>query len=94
MEIKLVDVILMVIVIIMIYSLVFTDKAEHWKPCSDCSYVGIPRNGMVQINPMAWPYSAFANPDSIYLPPGTKSAPKRTVPLTHLETPDHLVLTN
>lgn len=90
---RITEVILLIIVMIMIYSVV-SPAAEHWKPCSDCNKTPLPLNGMVQLNAAAWPYSAFANPDSIYLPPGTKSAPKRSAPLTHLETPDHMLLTN
>lgn len=94
MDIKILDAVLLVIVIVMIYSIVMRGVTEHWKPCNNCNFNGIPANGMVQLNPFVWPYSAFANPDSIYLPPGTVSAPKRTVPLTNLETPDHSILTN
>lgn len=87
-----VNAVLLIIIVVMLYSIVM--KKEDYRPCSDCDYNGIPKNGMVQLNPFMWPYSAFANPDSIYLPPGTISAEKRSAPLTHLETPDHTVLTN
>lgn len=85
--------ILLVIIVIMVYSITFA-KRENYAPCPGCSNKPIGLNGVVQMNPFSWPYSAFANPDSVFLPPGAAAVAKRSAPLTSLSTPDHDLLTN
>ena len=66
--------------------------SEGYAPCKgQCDQPPLPPAGLVRLNPFQWPYSAYADPDAPYESP---SAAMRVAPLTHLTTPDHVVLTN
>jgi hypothetical protein len=72
------------------YMALYGAKSEGYRPCSDCdAYANLPAAGLVRLNPFDWPYSANSDPNAAY-----RFAPVQAAPLTHLRTPDHVVLTN
>lgn len=85
-------IIVVVIILLLLYASGNIGFVEGYAPCKgDCSQAPLPPAGVVRLNPFEWPYSAWANPDAPYMSP---SAAMRVAPLTHLNTPDHVVLTN
>lgn len=84
-------ILLFVLVLIVIYLSYKWWTAEGYRPCNDCNPLILPSAGLMRLNPCEWPSSAWSNPDAAYNSPSAKI---QVAPLTHLETPDHVVLTN
>lgn len=81
--------VLIIILVALIYS------TERFRSCRDCEG-GVAANGTIVVNPFIWPYSGTQCVDELYAlnkDSGVDIGTKRG-PLTHLNTPDHVILTN
>lgn len=70
--------------------------AEGYRSCRDCDGYLMPANGITVINPFVWPYSGTQCIDDLYILNKDVGLDLgfRSGPVTHLNTPDHVVLTN
>lgn len=68
--------------------------AEFFRSCRDCD-TRLPPNMPAELNPFVWPYSGTQCLDSLYsFEKQSVNAKPMTVPMTHLNTPDHVEMTN
>jgi hypothetical protein len=66
---------------------------ENYRSCRDCN--NILGKSTPVLNPFVWPYSATNCVDDIYIRASDNGTDYSIgAPLTHLNTPDHVVLTN
>jgi hypothetical protein len=79
-----------VTIVIIILIIVIMWPREQFRSCRYCDGYNIPRNGLLVINPYIYPYSGTEFIDDLY----KKGKVDKYVPLTHLNTPDHVELVN
>lgn len=71
-------------------------KRENYGPCNYCDDYRVPRNGTLVLNPYVWPYSGTQNVDDLYILSRDNGTDFNFEcgPLTQLNAPDHVILTN
>jgi hypothetical protein len=69
---------------------------ESYRSCRDCDGYSMAANGTPVLNPFIWPYSGTRCVDDIYILGHDAGIDigTGTGPLTHLNSPDHVILTN
>jgi hypothetical protein len=84
--------VLVVLLVVAIIMLMWGN--ESFTACHDCDQSArFPYSDLV-VNPFIWPYSGTPCTDDLYREYRTLKAPQEKAPLTHLSTPDHVVLCN
>lgn len=84
---------LLVIVLLLIYYINF--RMEPYRSCTGCDGGRLPDNGVTRLNPFLPPFSSTQCVDDLYIIENDTNVKLDSVgPLTHLNTPDHVVLTN
>ena len=88
--------VLLVIVILLIALYFVNARAEPYRSCRDCDGYVVAPNGMPVLNPFLWPYSGSRCVDDVYILSKDAGVDIGTAvtPLTHLNSPDHVLLTN
>jgi hypothetical protein len=84
------------IALLIVLILVWFFRKEGYRSCSGCRGGAMPSTGVVRLNPFLPPYSSESCVDNIYVISKDTGVDIGTDvgPLTHLNTPDHVVLTN
>lgn len=91
---------LLLVIVIFLIVLYMTDfgalKSEKYRSCRDCDGYQMAPNGMPILNPFIWPYSGTRCVDDVYILGKDAGVDIGTNvgPLTHLSSPDHVILTN
>jgi hypothetical protein len=69
---------------------------EKYRSCRDCDGYSMSPTGTPVLNPFIWPYSGTRCVDDIYILGKDAGIDIGTTvgPLTHLNSPDHVILTN
>jgi hypothetical protein len=72
------------------------EGVENYKSCRDCGNDSVAANGTIVVNPFVWPYSGSQCVDDLYILNKDTGVDIGTGkgPLTHLNTPDHVIMTN
>lgn len=68
-------------------------RTENYRSCGDCDNHNMPTNGISVLNPFIWPYSGTPCVGDLYNSDKSTDA-QSSGSLTHLNAPDHVVLTN
>lgn len=87
----------LLLIIIFLVVLYWKDLAgESYRSCRDCDGYQMSPKGTPVINPFIWPYSGTRCVDDVYILGKDTGIDIGTSvgPLTHLSSPDHVILTN
>jgi hypothetical protein len=88
---------LLIIIILLVWYLVSNKMipgTESYRSCRDCDGNVIAKNGTTVLNPFVWPYSGTQCVDDLYiLNQDTGIDIGSDVPMSHRNTPDHVILT-
>lgn len=88
----------LLVIVIFLIALYLSDvyPMEKYRSCRDCDDYVMAPNGTPVLNPFIWPYSGTRCVDDVYILSKDAGVDIGTAitPLTHLNSPDHVILTN
>ena len=88
----------LLLIVVLLITLYFTElnPREKYRSCRDCDGYSMSPTGTPVINPFIWPYSGTRCVDDVYILGKDAGIDIGTTvgPLTHLNSPDHVILTN
>jgi hypothetical protein len=84
------------IIVLLLILVIYRYNVEEFRACGGCRGGDIPPGGITRLNPFLPPFSSTPCIDDIYIINADTGVQLGTGvgPLTHLNTPDHVVLTN
>lgn len=87
---------LLLMIVILLLVIYYTTPREPYRSCRDCDGYAMAPNGTPVLNPFIWPYSGTQCVDDVYILGKDAGVDIGTgiTPLTHLNSPDHVILTN
>ena len=84
-----------IVILLLIVWFCWSAPRESFRSCRDCDFYRMPSGGVTVLNPFVYPYSGMQCVDDLYVLRDDKGIALESsrAPLTHLNTPDHVVLT-